>query len=145
MSHLSQLLDGATRQAVINDVAQLIDTVVAEQSGITGMAIKGAVSAAKKTDANVLSKVVAQVFPDVLGELEPTWQEFEASGQSDFAAFVEPRSEQIAGSIMNIADNKSQQVNNGAFLKAYNALRGKAVKIVTPHVPALARTLAAHM
>ena len=86
-----------------------------------------------------------QVLPDVLGELEPTWQEFEASGQSDFAAFVEPRSEQIAGSIMNIADNKSQQVNNGAFLKAYNALRGKAVKIVTPHVPALARTLAAHM
>ena len=39
------------------------------ETGTQGMAIKGAVSAAKKTDANVLSKVVAQVLPDVLGEL----------------------------------------------------------------------------
>ena len=45
MAHLSELMSGPQRTAVINDCGELVEGVVAKQSGITGMALKGAVAA----------------------------------------------------------------------------------------------------
>lgn len=54
MSSLSQLLETPIRTAVVAELVSLVDKVVAEQSGITGMAIKGAVSAAKKVEVTLV-------------------------------------------------------------------------------------------
>ena len=41
MAHLSELMSGPQRTAVISDCGELVEGVVAKQSGITGMALKG--------------------------------------------------------------------------------------------------------
>ena len=55
MAHLSELMSGPQRTAVISDCGELVEGVVAKQSGITGMALKGAVAAAKKVDPAIIT------------------------------------------------------------------------------------------
>lgn len=66
MAHLSELMSGPQRTAVISDCGELVERVVAKQSGITGMALKGAVAAAKKVDSAIITKALSRVLPDVL-------------------------------------------------------------------------------
>ena len=76
MSNLSQLLESETRSAVIKDLSQFVDETVAEQSGITGMAIKGAVTAATKVSPDIITRGLNKILPDMLGDLEPYWSDF---------------------------------------------------------------------
>lgn len=145
MSNLSQLLEPSKRPAVIADLAQFVNNTVSSQSGITGMALKGAVAAAKKIDSNIVEKGMSRLLPDMLGEIEQIWQEFEASPSTDFGAYVEPRSDDVTHSIMKVADKHAQSINVAALAKTYNSLRGKASKIIEPNVPDLARLLQRHM
>ena len=56
MTNLTQLLQSPTRNAVVADLATAADDTVSSLSGISGMAFKGALAAAKKADSKVLSK-----------------------------------------------------------------------------------------
>ena len=124
MAHLSELMSGPQRTAVISDCGELVERVVAKQSGITGMALKGAVAAAKKVDSAIITKALGRVLPDVLDAMDPHWQEFENSSEQDFGSFLEPAP---------------------ALSKPYNSLRGKASKFLTPAVPDFGRVLQKHM
>lgn len=55
MSSLNDLL-GPQREAVVADLSALVENTVSNQSGISGMALKGLVSAAKKVDAQIVPK-----------------------------------------------------------------------------------------
>ena len=57
MTDLSQLLSAANRPQVVQELTSLIDATVARQSGLTGMALKSAVAAGKKADADAVSKL----------------------------------------------------------------------------------------
>ena len=145
MAHLSELMSGPQRTAVVSDCGELVEGVVAKQSGITGMALKGAVAAAKKVDAAIITKALDRVLPDVLDALDPHWQDFASNPEQDFGAFVEPRSAQVSDSIMSVADKHAEQINSPALSKPYNSLRGKASKFLTPAVPDFGRVLQQHM
>ncbi|MER0113105.1 hypothetical protein [Corynebacterium sp. KPL3954] len=79
MGHLSELMSGPQRTAVISDCGELVERVVAKQSGITGMALKGAVAAAKKVDSAIITKALGRVLPDVLDAMDPHWQDLQAA------------------------------------------------------------------
>lgn len=145
MSNLSQLLEEPTRTSVVTALVSLVDYTVSEQSGITGMAIKGAVAAAKKVDADIVSKGINRALPDLLGEMESYWQEFETSPQEDFGTYLAGNDKEVADSILGVADRTADQVNNPALVKTYNSLRSKIAKIIEPQVPELARILQKHM
>lgn len=145
MSNLSQLLEEPTRTSVVTALVSLVDYTVSEQSGITGMAIKGAVAAAKKVDADIVSKGINRALPDLLGEMESYWQEFETSPQEDFGTYLAGNDKAVADSILGVADRTADQVNNPALVKTYNSLRSKIAKIIEPQVPELARILQKHM
>ncbi|QPK79173.1 hypothetical protein G7Y31_00050 [Corynebacterium lizhenjunii] len=145
MANLSQLLEQPTRDAVVADLAAFAEDTIASQSGLTGMALKGTVAAAKKVDGAVVAKGIGKLLPDILGDLQPYWQDFEASGQTDFGAFLQPRAQDVTDSIMAVADRNAESINVAALSKAYSSLRGKAAKFVTPVVPELGRIIAAHM
>ncbi|MDK8812584.1 hypothetical protein QP976_06220 [Corynebacterium striatum] len=145
MSSLSQLLETPIRTAVVAELVSLVDKVVAEQSGITGMAIKGAVSAAKKVDSDIVSKGINRMLPDLFGELESYWQEFQSSAQDDFGSYLGGNNKQVTDSLINVADRNADQINNAALAKTYNSLRNKVSKIVEPHVPEFGRILQKHM
>lgn len=145
MVHLSTLMSGSTRTEFIAECADLVEKVASVQSGISGMAIKGGLAAAKKADANVVPKGLEQIIPDVLDALDPRWQDFADSGEEDFGAFLKPHQDKVSDEIMKIADKHVEKVNSAALRKPYNSLRGKATKILSPEVPAFGRIVQKHM
>ncbi|APT91589.1 hypothetical protein CPHO_00030 [Corynebacterium phocae] len=145
MPKLAELLSPGKREATVADIAALAEDTVAKQSGLTGMAIKGAVGAAKKLDSNIIAKGTNRMLPEILAELEPLWQEFEDSSATDFGEFVVPRSGQVTNALMSVADRQAETIDVAALSKAYRSLRGQATKVVEPEVPELARILHKHM
>ena len=145
MTDFSQLLTTGKREAVVADLAAFADATVAKQSGITGTAIKAAVAAARKVDANIVSKGVNRMLPDVLGDLQPHWQAYQDEGATAFGAFLAGRSAQVVDSLMAIADRNAESITVAPLAKAYNGLRGKAAKVIEPEVPELGRILQKHM
>jgi len=138
-------MSGPQRTAVVSDCGELVEGVVAKQSGITGMALKGAVAAAKKVDAAIITKALDRVLPDVLDALDPHWQDFASNPEQDFGSFLAPCSAEVSDSIMSVADKHAEQINSPALSKPYNSLRGKASKFLTPAVPDFGRVLQQHM
>lgn len=145
MTDLSQLLTDDKRPAVVADLAAFADATVAKQSGLSGTAMKGAVSAAKKIDGGIVAKGVNRMLPDVLGDLQPHWQAFQNEGGSDFGVFLDGRSSQVVDSLMAIADRNAESITVAPLAKAYNALRGKAAKVIEPEIPEFGRILQKHM
>ncbi|MDO5032184.1 hypothetical protein [Corynebacterium sp.] len=145
MSSLSQLLEPTRRPAVVADLRVAAEQAVSSQSGITGMALKGAVAAATKIDAEIIAKALHRMLPEILNELESYWQEFEATEPTDFGAFLAGRGTEVTESLMKVADRNAEQVNNAALSKTYSTLRGKASKVVEPQIPKLGRILQKHM
>lgn len=145
MSNLSTLLEQSHRPQLVADVVTLADNTISEQSGLTGMALKGAVGAGKKKDPEIVTKGVNRALPDILGDLEPLWQEYQNSETKDFSDFVTGRSAQIADIIMKNADKHAEKINVPAIAKAYSALRGKAAGIIEAKIPALAQVIENHM
>lgn len=145
MSDLSALLANDTRPKVVEDLATFVDKVVAEQSGITGMALKGAVRAARTVDSNIVRKGMNRVLPDMLTEIRPHWAAFEESDQDDFGAFLDTDSAAVTDTILGVADKHADTINVTALRKAYNSLRGRASTIIEPHIPELGRILQRHL
>lgn len=145
MSNLSQLLEPQVRPALIKELSEFIQQTVSEQSGISGMAIKGAVSTATRVNADIIPKGINQILPDMLGDLEPRWAEFEKAGATDFGAFLDKDSAQVADAAMSTADRHAERINVAPLAKAYNSLRNKGAKIVEGKVPELGRILQNHM
>lgn len=145
MPNLSQLLEPQVRPALIKELSEFIQQTVSEQSGISGMAIKGAVSTATRVNADIIPKGINQILPDMLGDLEPRWAEFEKAGATDFGAFLDKDSAQVADAVMSTADRHAERINVAPLAKAYKSLRNKGAKIVEGKVPELGRILQNHV
>ena len=78
-------------------------------------------------------------------EVEPRWAEFEKAGTTDFGAFLDKDSSQVADAVMSTADRHAERINVAPLAKAYKSLRNKGAKIVEGKVPELGRILQKHM
>lgn len=144
MSSLKDLL-GSKRNDVVKDLSALVETTVANQSGFSGMALKGAVGAATKIDKEIVSKGMNRMLPEMIDELEPHWQDFRQSNSDDFALFLAPRTKEVVASILTVADKNAEKINVPALKKAYDSLRGKASSFIEPAIPEIGHLLAKHM
>lgn len=145
MTDLSSLLTDNKRDAVVADLAALADAAVGRQSGISGTAIKAAVAAAKKIDADIVAKGVNRMLPDVLGDLQPHWQAFQEDAEQDFGTFLAGRNDAVVDSLMAVADRNAESITVAPLAKAYNSLRGKGAKVISPEIPEFGRILQKHM
>ncbi|RSZ61926.1 hypothetical protein EAH68_10610 [Corynebacterium hylobatis] len=145
MTDLSSLLTDNKRDAVVADLAALADAAVGRQSGISGTAIKAAVAAAKKIDADIVAKGVNRMLPDVLGDLQPHWQTFQEDAEQDFGTFLAGRNDAVVDSLMAVADRNAESITVAPLAKAYNSLRGKGAKVIGPEIPEFGRILQKHM
>lgn len=134
MTDLSQLLSAANRPQVVQELTTLIDATVARQSGLTGMALKSAVAAGKKADADAISKGVNKFLPQIVDELTPYWSAYQASGQQGFGQFLAGREDEVVKAILDAGDQQADSMP-GPVKKVYSTLRGKAAKIVGPALP----------
>ena len=128
MTDLNNLLTEANRSKVVAEIAELVDTTVANQSGLTGMALKSAVAAGKKADADAV--------PQVVSELQPLFERFQTEGSGSFGAFLSDNENEVVEKILNAADGATGEMPS-AIQKVYSTLRGKVGKIVAPALPEL--------
>ncbi|MDD7582047.1 DUF6918 family protein [Corynebacterium sp. 32222D000AT] len=140
-TNLSPLLKEPRRNSTVSDLEKLADKIIDSQTGISGFALKAALKAATKVRPNVLAQAIDRLLPDVLGELEGYWQEFSGSNSDDFGVFLAPRSQQVTDSLLAVADQHAEKVNNATLAKAYQSLRGKAAGLLEPYVTDMGQIL----
>ena len=79
MTDLNSLLEGPVREKVVASLVALAEKTTDNLSGLTGMAVKSALAAAKKADADALTKGIQQVLPSIVKELNPHWATYKLS------------------------------------------------------------------
>lgn len=134
VTDLNSLLNAPTRTEVVADLTKLADTTIANQSGLTGMALKSAVGAAKKADADALTKGINQLMPSIVEELTPHWEAYEGSGTDSFGAHLADNEDSVTESVLKIGDNFADRAP-GPVQKVYSSMRGKVGKIIAPALP----------
>ncbi|GAA1472510.1 hypothetical protein P4N68_00605 [Corynebacterium felinum] len=144
MSDLSILL-GDKREALAHELAGLAENAVESSSGISGMAVKGLLAAAKKVNSDIVSKAANRLLPEILETLQPRWSEYNAQGTGDFGTFLNANSDAVVDDILEVLDRNAQKVDFPAVQKGYNSIRSKASGLIKPHLPMLGDVIERHM
>jgi|ERR1022692_2065912 hypothetical protein len=134
------LLAPDIRQTVVTDCEQLVNHEVAELSGITGTAAKLAYTTVRTFDAGHIRAMIETILPSVADALQPYWAgftaEFPASG-GDFGDYLAVRNDEVAEALLAITDERRDNSVRPTIIKAYNTVRGRAIKHVRAALPAL--------
>jgi hypothetical protein len=134
------LLAPDIRPTVVADCEELVAHEVTEMSGVTGAAVKLAYTTVRRVDANHIHAMIETILPNAADALQPYWAgftaEFTPSG-GDFGAYLAARDEEVAEALLAITDRRRDNSNRPVIVKAYNTIRGRAIKQVKATVPAL--------
>ncbi|WJY90880.1 hypothetical protein CFAEC_00045 [Corynebacterium faecale] len=144
MTSLKNLLVDTGFDAAVSDMATFISTTVDKQSGLTGMALKGAMAAATKVDSNIVSKGSRRVLPEMADSLDPLWQEHTAGGGTDFGAHLADNKDRALDAILSVADRNAENINVPGLSKVYKGVRGKAAKVIEQELPAIGQLVEKH-
>ncbi|QGU00914.1 hypothetical protein CKALI_00050 [Corynebacterium kalinowskii] len=130
------------RAALVSDLADFARTTVNNQSGITGMALKGGLAAATKAKPNIVEAGLGHVLNDVIGVLNPYWDS-KPEGTS-FGEQLDANKDRVAEELLQVADGQSKNVTNQTLVKVYNSLRGKVAKVLAENVRGLGDIVEKH-
>jgi uncharacterized protein DUF6918 len=125
---------------VVADCEELVTNEVAEMSGVTGAAVKLAYHTVRRVDANHIHAMIETILPNAADALQPYWEGFCAQftpSSGDFGAYLADRDEEVAEALLAITDRRRDNSNRPAIIKAYNTIRGRAIKQVKATLPAL--------
>jgi hypothetical protein len=134
------LLAPDIRPTVVADCEDLVTHEVTEMSGVTGAAVKLAYTTVRRVDANHIHAMIETILPSAADALQPYWAGFTAEftpSSGDFGAYLAARDEEVAEALLAITDRRRDNSNRPVIVKAYNTIRGRAIKQVKATVPAL--------
>lgn len=143
MTDLKLLLKDPARGHVTDELVALAEQTIDNQSGLTGMALKSALAAAKKVDDNAVRTGVDQLLPNVIEELEPYWSEYKGSGANSFGDYLADNEEKVTDSVLKIGDSFSGRAPAPAQ-KVYSSMRGKIGGIIAPALPEFGAIIERH-
>jgi len=123
---------GANRNKTVDDLGSVIDAEVADQSGISGAAVKAAYAAAQKVKPGVVRNATNAMLDDFLTALSPLWDSKPA--ETGFGAHLAANGDQAAEALLAVTDAQASDAKP-ALAKAYNSLRGKAKGYVLAALP----------
>jgi hypothetical protein len=138
-----QLSTGEKRQRVIDDACHVLDQEVADKSGLTGLAIKGAYKLVQGIKPGFVRQVVDHLLDDFLGAVDPVYQEAVATGVRP-GEHLKANAGRVADALLAVTDAKAQRADNAAIKKTYEKLRPSAKKQVEAAAPRLADMLERH-
>jgi hypothetical protein len=116
---------------VVADCEELVTNQVADMSGVTGAAVKLAYNTVRKVDAGHIHGMIVTILPSVADALQPYWARFTAEpapSSGDFGGFLAARDEEVAEALLAITDRRRDNSSRPAIVKAYNTIRGRAIK-----------------
>jgi hypothetical protein len=133
------LLAPDIRPQVIADCEVLVEHEVADMSGVTGTAVRLAYKTVRTFDAGHIPAMIESILPDVAEALQPYWVNFTAEfpAGGDFSGYLVSREDEVAEALLAITDSRRRASSRATIVKAYNTVRGSAVKHVKAALPAL--------
>ncbi|HYO96239.1 MAG TPA: hypothetical protein VER33_17090 [Polyangiaceae bacterium] len=144
MASLSeQLGTGEQRSKLVDDALHVLDQEVADKSGLTGMAIKGAYKLVQSVRPGFLRQVVEHLVDDFLTALDPIYQEAAAQKRPAGAYVVEQKS-RVADALLAVTDAKAKRAESATVRGAYEKLRPIAKKQVEAAAPRLGNLVERH-
>jgi hypothetical protein len=138
-----QLGNGGKRQQVIDEACTVLDQEVADKSGLTGIAIKGAYKLVQGIKPGFVRQVVDHLLDDFLVALEPTYQEALAKNLRP-GVHLKANSDRVADALLAVTDQRAARADNVVVKKTYEKLRPSAKKQVVAAAPRLADMLERH-
>lgn len=135
------LLADDYRDTVVERISAVIEEQVANRKGFAGAGLRTAIKMAKATRGDtVVSEAVNRLLPDYCEALEPHFQQFRDSDETDFPAFVKAREDVIAEDMVAVIDRRAEKSNHQTFRKMHKQLRstvGGEVRVALPHLAQL--------
>lgn len=138
------LLDPARRPGVVADLQVLIDTEVADKSGVSGAVVKAGYAAVKKVKPGIIPSAVSSLLDDFSASLEPFYDAHVAAGGGDFGAYLNSRSDAASDALIDVTDTRVGRSSREGIKKIYNKLRPNAKKNVTEALPRLGQLIDKH-
>ena len=132
------------RKAVVTDACNVLDQEVADKSGLTGIAIKGAYSVVKSIKPGFIEEVVDGLLDDFLNALDPIYQEA-LSKQQKPGQYLGSNGDRAADALLAITDERAARSTRAVIRKTYDKLRPTAKKHVSSAAPRLGQMLDRHL
>jgi hypothetical protein len=136
--------DQQKRRAVVDDGVAAIEAEVASKGGVSGLAVKGAFKVVKGVKPGFTGMVLDHLLDDFAAQVDPFYDAYKASGQSDIVGYFGSRDKEIASALLSVTDARAVRAKNKAIKKAYDKLRPRAVDHVTAAMPRVARLVEKH-
>jgi len=132
------------RKAVVTDACDVLDQEVADKSGLTGIAIKGAYSIVKNIKPGFVQEVIDGLLDDFLDALDPIYQEASQKQQPP-GRYLSDNGERAADALLGITDERAARSSRAVIRKTYDKLRPSAKKQVASAAPRLGQLLDRHL
>ena len=129
------LLTPETQPKVVADCYTLIEQELSDKSGMSGAAVKLAYKTVNAFMPGHVRHMVGVLLPDMVGQLEPFWVDFSASGSSGFGDYLVKRGDEVTEALLSVTDARAAASDRPTVIKAYGSVRGSAVKHVGAALP----------
>lgn len=133
------------RSTVVTQITDVVEAQIAKRKGLSGAGVRTALKMAKANRPDILPIVINRLLPDFCEALEPYFQAFLQSDETDFPRFVSQREEQVQEAMLSVTDARAEHSQNKTFKKMYRQLRGTAAEEVRVILPRLAALVQAHL
>ena len=145
------LLGPENHARVVADCENLVEQEVRDMSGVTGAAVRLAYRTVRTFDAGHIPAMIESILPSVADALQPYWADFTAefpgaatgSGEygdvgayGDFGDYLTKHEDDVAEALLAITDSRRRASSRMTIVKAYNTVRGSAIKHVKAALPA---------
>ncbi len=139
-----RLGDQETRDRVIDDACKVLDAEVADKSGLSGVAIKGAYKMVKGIRPGFVRQVVDHLLDDFIAGIEPVYEEAIEKG-ADPSSHLVANSGRVADALLAVTDKRAENAKSAMIKKTYSKLRPTAKKHVEAAAPRLGDMLKRHV
>lgn len=129
------LLAPPTRPQAIADCYALVEQEVAEQSGVSGTAVKLAYKTVNTFRPGHIRYLVESLLPQLVHKLEPYWADFSTSGGSEFGDYLAKRGDEVSQALLSVTDARAAASGRPTVIKAYSTVRGSAARHVEAALP----------
>ena len=95
------LLDPARRPATVDALVAVVESEVKSKGGLSGTALRTAVSAAQAIDKTIVRRAVTRMLPEFLTQLDPFW---ESKGEASFGPRLVADGDRAAEALLEVTE-----------------------------------------
>ena len=145
MAKLDRLLDDSRRDALVADLAAVVERHARERTGLRGVTLRAGLAAVRRKLPDAIPRAITRLLPEVVAALETLQARAPDATGAGFVRFLKQDRTLVAETLMGIADARVARSSNAALKAFYARFRGTAEHEAEDLVPGFADVLAKHL